>query len=116
VYNLFALYCQYLGGNEMNYLKIDFDYIKTWCVENNQVAWLKAVVNETTKAKRHTGKIQVEKKGKMVWVVDKNSPTEEVEIPITFVEIKTKFIEKFMPEIMPVKKVKKTMRDIIAEL
>ena len=102
----------------MLYKDIDINYIISYCKENNQITWLKAKAKETTIQKRHTGKIRgLNKKGKECWLVDKNSPVEEVKAPITFIQIKRAFCEKFMPEILPVAKdKKKTMYELIAEL
>ena len=103
---------------EKEFKDIEFIDIYNWCVENNETAWLKAEGEKTTIAKRHTERKQVtNKNGKKVWVADKKSPKVEVEIPITFVEIKKDFLTKFMPEKLPVAKEKEpTMFDLIAAL
>lgn len=94
----------------IKYEDITLEYIEKWCVENNQIDWLIEISGTKTIQKRHTGRIQkrdvngnavLNKNGKPVWIVDKNSPTIEVEIAITFIEIKKAFCEKFMPELAP---------------
>jgi len=92
--------------------------IISWCKANNQVAWLKAKAKETVIAERYTKRIKtINDKGKEVWVADKTSPKEKFKVPITYVQIKVAFCEKFMPEIMPKKAERKpNMYDIIGEL
>jgi hypothetical protein len=64
-----------------------------WCKANDQVDWLK----ETAATP----------------VTSKSGNTHQ----ITFIELKIAFVEKFMPEIAPEKKVKKpSMYEIIANL
>ena len=96
----------------MNYKDINIEYIINYCKEHNEVAWLKAKASEKTIQKRHTGKIKgLNKAGKEVWLVDKNSPKEEIKTNITFIEIKRAFAEKFMPEILP--KAEKSPKSIL---
>ena len=74
----------------MDYKSMKFEDIVNWCKENNEVNWLKDIVADF-EAKN--------------------------ERKITFIELKRAFVEKFMPEIAPAKKVKKpSMYDIIASL
>jgi hypothetical protein len=102
----------------ISYKDITIDYIINYCKENNQVEWLKAKAKETTIQERYTGKVRGKNKaGKECWLVDKNSPKEKVKAPITFIEIKKAFCEKFMPEIIPQAKDKApSMYDRIAAL
>lgn len=84
----------------MNYKKMSFDDILNWCKENNQTEWLKQTVN-----------------AKMVEpdvIAEDGSP---VIRDITYIEIKLRFAQKFMPEILPIKKEKKpTMKDRLKDL
>lgn len=76
---------------------IKFQDILDYCLENNQVAWLKEVA--ATK------------------IIRKDEKGEEYEDNITFIELKLAFVRKFMPEIAPAPKVNKpTMFDIINAL
>jgi hypothetical protein len=100
----------------MDFKKMKIDDIIEWCVANNQVAWLKAKAKETVKVERYTGKVKVEKNGKEVLVADKNSAKVTVEAPITFIQLKMAFVEKFMPEIAPKKSSNASMYDKIAAL
>lgn len=77
----------------MDYMKITIDDIIKWCVDNNQVEWLKATAKKTF----------TNEEGK--------------ERKISFIEIKNEFCIKFMPEIAPKKKEKKpSMYELIASL
>jgi hypothetical protein len=49
-------------------------------------------------------------------VADKTQQPTIEERPISFVQLKKDFAEKFMPEIAPKKNKKKTMFELIAEL
>lgn len=96
----------------MDFKKMDINDIINWCVANNQVAWLKAKMSE-----KHPCKVypKVEKDGKKV--VDKTATPKEEMRPITFIQVKTDFVNKFMPEIAPKKKEKKpTMYELVAAL
>lgn len=96
----------------MEYAKIKIGDIINWCVANNQTAWLKEEVKKTVPCKVYP---KVEKDGKKV--ADKNAePTIEMR-PITFIQIRNNFVDKFMPEIKPPKKEKQpTMYELIAAL
>ena len=77
----------------MDYKSMKFDDIVKWCVENKEVEWLKKEVNKT----------YTTKKG------------EEKDMP--FIQLKRNFCEKFMADLLPVKKEKKpSMRDIVKGL
>ena len=90
----------------MNYKKMNQEDILNWCIENNELEWLDAKLAEKTTAEYHTQRVKVwsEEKQKEVWVADKTSPKVTKEIPISFIEVKNAFCEKFMPELLPAKK------------
>lgn len=96
----------------MDFKTMNINDIITWCTANNQVDWLKAEAAKKVPCKVYP---KVEKDGKKV--VDKTAtPTIELR-PITFIQIKTNFVNKFMPELAPKKKENKpTMYDLIAAL
>lgn len=100
--------------------------IAEWCKANNQVKWLKELAATTVKVERYTGRKQkldadgkpaLNKKGYPIYVVDKASQKVTEEMPISFMQIKVEFVNKFMPELAPKKKDKKpNMYDLIANL
>ena len=97
----------------LDYKTMKIEHIIAWCQANNQVEWLKATASQKTAQKVYPKVKNAE--GKMV--KDKTAKPSIVYTPISFIEIKTAFVEKFMPEIAPKKKEKKpTMYDIIANL
>lgn len=96
----------------MDFKTMNITDIINWCVANKQVAWLKAEAAKTVPCKVYP---KVEKDGKMV-VDKKATPTIEMR-PITFIQIKTNFVNTFMPEIAPKKKeAKPSMYDLIKAL
>lgn len=98
-------------AKEYIYRDLKIEDIIEWCVEHKEVKWLKEKAKEQQEFEVYP---KVEKDGKMV--ADKTQqPTKEMR-PISFVQLKKDFAEKFMPEIAPSKKKKKTMFDLIAEL
>lgn len=96
----------------MDFRTMTINDIIEWCKANNQVAWLKAEAARQMPCKIYP---RVEVDGKKV--VDKNAqPTIEMR-PITFIQIKTDFVNQFMPEIAPQKKaLKPSMYDLIKAL
>lgn len=96
----------------MDFKTMNISDIITWCVANNQVAWLKAEAAKKVPCKVYP---KVEKDGKKV--ADKSAkPTVELR-PITFIQLKSNFVNTFMPEIAPKKKeAKPTMYDLINAL
>ena len=96
----------------LNYNTMTIDDIIDYCVNNNEVAWLKEVSSRTTAYKVYP-RIKVDGKS----VADKSQKPITQHRKISFIEIKTKFVEKFMPEIAPKKKEEKpTFYDRIAAL
>lgn len=96
----------------MDFKTMNINDIIVWCQSNNQVEWLKAEAAKKVPCKVYP---KVMKDGKKV--TDKTAkPTIELR-PITFIQIKTNFVNKFMPELMPKKKdAKPTMYDLINAL
>lgn len=91
-------------ANTLNFKKMTIDDIMSWCVANNQVAWLKAKASETKECKvypRHT--VEKVKNGETVKVseADKSQPYKLETRPISFIDIKTAFVNEFMPELAP---------------
>lgn len=97
----------------MDYKKMDINDIIAWCKEHGEVEWLKA-----TAAKKVEYKVYPKVKDADGKMVSDKSATPKIEMrPISFIQIKIAFCEKFMPEIMPKKKDKKpSMYDLIASL
>ena len=84
----------------------EIDDIIAYCQEHNETEWLKATAAKTTTQKVYPRiKVQQVKNGvpqytkqgnpKMVAVADKSQEPKTVKAPITFVEIKSAFAEKF---------------------
>lgn len=96
----------------MDYKTMNIEDIINWCKENNQVAWLKAEAAKMVdykvypKVKGEDGKLKV----------DKSQPYTIEKRPVSFMQIKLAFVNKFMPEIAPKATKKKSMYDLIAEL
>lgn len=97
----------------MDYKKMNIEDIIAWCKEHGEVEWLKATAAKEVEYKVYP-KVKNES-GKMV--ADKSAtPTIEMR-PISFIQIKIAFCEKFMPEIIPHAKEKKvSMYDLIKAL
>lgn len=73
----------------------EIDDIIAWCQENNQVAWLKAEAEKKVERKVYPKVESVSKSGKKSWKMDKTQPYTIEYVPISFVELKTSFLEKF---------------------
>ena len=107
-------------ANAVTYKTMDIEYIIAWCEKNGQQKWLKDLVaNEVpyeVYPKVQTTTINKNGKEVKVWVADKTKkPVTEMR-KISFVDLKYQFCEKFMPEILPKKKVKANMYDLIEAL
>jgi hypothetical protein len=102
----------------LNYQNMKIEDIIKWCKDNNEVAWLKAKAAETIECKVYPRKKVVNSNGKTVSVADKTQTPTIKTYPITFIQLKKDFVEKFMPEIAPKASGNKkpTMFDLIAEL
>ena len=98
-------------ANEPNltYKGMNIEGIIEWCKEHNEVTWLKSTA--ATKIAVYP-KVENEK-GKMV---EDKSQKPIGERSISFMEIKAKFIDKFMPEIKPESKKKVSMYELIDSL
>lgn len=103
--------------SKLNFKDMTINDIIEWCQENNQVEWLKKEAAKKVKCEVYPRIKAVNEKGKTVSVADKSQkPTTEMR-PISFIQIKTDFVDKFMPELAPKKKAKEpNMYDLIANL
>ena len=113
----------------LDYKEMDIKDIMAWCQENNQVEWLKGIINTKVPYKVHPkkkvpkldehGNVMLTKSGKVKYtsVVDKNAePTIKMQRP-NFMHIKNEFVNTFMPELKPAKKEKEpNMYDLINSL
>lgn len=92
----------------MDFKTMTIEDIINWCTANNQTAWLKAKAAEKVACKVYP---------KVNGKADKTqAPVTEMR-KITFIQIKTDFVNKFMPELAPkAANKKKSMYDLIAEL
>lgn len=101
----------------MDFQTMSIEDIISWCKANNEVAWLKEIASKQTECKVYPRKKITNEEGKVVSVADKSKEPTIEKRPISFIEIKTAFVEKFMPEIAPKKKEKKpSMYDLIKAL
>lgn len=102
----------------LTFKDMNIDDIISWCEENGQTEWLKAEAARTVTCKVYPRtKDGINKNGKPCKKADKTAKPSRVERPITFVQIKKDFCKKFMPELIPQKKAKKTtMYDRISKL
>lgn len=101
----------------MDYQSMKIEDIIQWCVEHNQVAWLKAEAKKKVECKIYPRVKVVTAEGTKTSKADKTQPPKIEYRPITFVQLKLNFVNTFMPEIAPQKKEKKpTMFDIIESL
>ena len=95
----------------LTFKEMKIEDIISWCKANNQVEWLKATAAKQTEYKAYpkvTTTVTTEDgKTKKVTKIDKSQPYTIKTHPITFVELKAEFIEKFMPELAPKAKAKK---------
>lgn len=102
-----------------SYLDWDIDDIISYCQEHNEVAWLKATAAKMVECEVYPRK-KVEKTlpdgtTKMVSVADKSQKPKIEMRKISFVQIKTEFLEKF--NLAPEKKPQKpTMYERISAL
>lgn len=97
---------------------ITFDYIVNYCDEHNELEWLAAETSRQAEQKEYPKKkvTEVNEAGEVVekTIADKSQEPIMVMKPITFVQVKADFIDKFMPELKAAKKPKKpTMFDIV---
>lgn len=89
--------------------------IIAWCQENNQVEWLKQTAAEKITHPIYPKIANVSKSGKKTFKMDRTQePIGYAEKPISFVELKGKFIAKFI-ETTPKEK-KASFYDVIANL
>ena len=100
-----------------NYKDWEMPDIIEWCKENNQVEWLKKTVATKVKKPIYPKIEHTTKTGKKTMVYDKKAkPIGYQEVRISFVEIKSAFIDKFFPEQKAQKEEKVTFYDIVANL
>lgn len=94
----------------MDIKNIDINDIIKYCQEHNEVAWLKEIAATKVPYKVYP-RIKVEGK----WTTDKTAEPKVVMRPISFIQIKTAFLEKFGLA-APKKAKEPTMYDIIKSL
>lgn len=98
----------------LNYKTMTIQDIIDWCKANNQVDWLKATASKMVDYKVYPRTKSAEGN---VWKVDKTAEPTIEKRPITYIQIKNEFVQKFMPDIAPQSKPKKpSMYELIANL
>ena len=101
----------------MNYKDMKIEDIIAWCQENNQVEWLKAEAAKKVPYNVYPRVKVKDEEGNVSWKVDKSKEPKIEMRPISFIQLKLSFVEKFLPELAPKAKEKKpTMYDLIANL
>lgn len=96
----------------LDYKNMTIDDIIGWCVSHNETEWLKRKANEKKACKVYPRK-KVDGKS----VADKTAEPKIEKRPISFIQLKIDFVDKFMPEIAPEKKSKEpTFYDKIKNL
>jgi hypothetical protein len=104
-------------GNKIEFKDIKVDDIVGWCVANGEVDWLKAKAKEERECVVYPRKTITIEDGKIKSVADKSKEPHKEMRPISFIQIRNDFVDKFMPELAPKKKDKEpTMYEIIANL
>lgn len=99
-----------IGKEVVKVKDITIEHIIAYCQEHNEVAWLKE-----TAAKKVEYKVYPRVKVNGSWTVDKTQAPTIKTNPISFIQIKTEFLEKF--QLKPAAEPKKpTMHEIIAAL
>ena len=101
---------------EMNYKDMKIEDIIFWCVENNQKEWLKAEAAKKMPFKVYPRVKVKNEDGTYSWKVDKTKEPTIEERPISFIQLKLNFVNKFLPELAPKAKEKVSMYDKIKNL
>lgn len=99
---------------EIRYQDWQLDDIIKWCQENGQVEWLKAKAASKVKRKVYPKVESISKSGKKSWKQDKTQQPVTKYVPISFVELKTAFLEEF--ELKPAAAKAPSMYDKIKNL
>ena len=98
---------------KLDYLSMSIDDIIEWCQENGKIDWLKKTANKEVWYEVYPRVKNAEGKS----VADKTQKPVKKKRKISFVQLKSQFVDSFMPEIKPSKKPKKqTMFDKINAL
>lgn len=85
----------------MNYQTMSIDEIIEWCQENGEVAWLKKEAAKKVEVKVYPRKTVINEEGRKVSKADKTQAPKIEKRPISFIQLKINFVDKFMPEIRP---------------
>lgn len=118
-----------MATKKLTYKDMDINDIIEYCKAHGEIEWLKETAAKEVPCKKYPRKTVpvLDENGNQVYtakgkpktkaIADKSAkPTMEMR-PITFIQIKNEFCEKFMPELMPKAKAKApTMYDIIKAL
>lgn len=87
---------------QMDYQTMSIEEIIEWCKDNGEVAWLKKEAAKKVECKVYPRKTVINEKGKKVSKADKSQTPKIEKRPISFIQLKNNFVDKFMPEIRPV--------------
>ena len=103
----------------IDFKHINYEFIENWCIEHKETAWLKLELSLKEPVKVYPRKKTINENGKKVSVADKSKPYTVEMKPVSFITVKRRFCEVFMPEVLPVKQEKPkkpSMRDRVANL
>ena len=92
------------------------DDIIDWCQENNQVDWLKKEAAKIVDYKVYPKVSYIDENGEKKTKADKTQQPQIEKRPISFIQLKIAFYEKFFPDMKPQSKAKETMFDRIMAL
>ncbi len=103
---------------EIKYEKLTIDDVINWCVENNQVSWLKTTAEQEVEIKEYPKKSVVLENGKTVKRADRSAEPVMKKVKMPFTMLKHEFCKKFFPDKLPTEaaKTKLSMLDRIRAL
>lgn len=106
-----------INGEAVDYQHLKIEHVIEWCKANNEVAWLKGIASQKVEYKVYPRVAYLDENGKKRFKTDKTAEPKVEMRPISYIQIKIAFVEKFMPNLKPeVKEKKQSMYDLIASL
>lgn len=100
----------------VDYKTCSIDDIIDWCKANGEVEWLKKEASKKVDYKVYPKVKYVDEQGKERTKSDKTQTPKIEKRPVSFIQIKIAFYEKFFPQMIPSAKSKETMYDRIMAL
>lgn len=87
--------------NDIKYEKLTINDVIDWCVENNQVEWLKATAEKEVEIKEYPKKEVTLADGKVVMRADRKATPTKKMVKMPFTMLKHEFCKKFFPDKLP---------------